>query len=57
MKCVADNADFDLTHYMVFKDGDASIYMGTYTVSEPTIGEVSLSLLYFAESGLSVSVY
>lgn len=44
MKCVANNADFDLTHYMVFKDGDASIYMGTYTVSEPSIGEVSVSL-------------
>ncbi|KAJ4412041.1 hypothetical protein N0V82_008885 [Gnomoniopsis sp. IMI 355080] len=40
VKCVADNADFDLTHYMVFKDGDASIYMGTYTVSEPSIGEL-----------------
>lgn len=41
VKCVADTSDFDLTHYMVFKDGDASIYMGTYTVSEPSVGEVS----------------
>lgn len=40
VKCVADNDDFDLTHYMVFADKSSSIYMGTYTVSEPAIGEL-----------------
>lgn len=58
VKCVANNADFDLTHYMVFKDGDASIYMGTYTISEPSIGEVSeLTLFLFSlDSGISASL-
>ncbi|KAH6995305.1 Rhamnogalacturonase B, N-terminal-domain-containing protein [Ilyonectria destructans] len=40
VKCVADNDSFDLTHYMVFEDASNSIYMGTYTVSEPTVGEL-----------------
>ena len=40
VKCVADNADFDLTHYYIFEDGTSLIYMGTYTVSEPSIGEL-----------------
>lgn len=40
VKCVADNDNFDLTHYMVFADGENNIYMGTYTVSEPTVGEL-----------------
>lgn len=40
VKCVADNSDFDLTHYMVFADGQNTIYMGTYTVAEPTVGEL-----------------
>lgn len=40
VKCVADSSDFDLTHYMVFADGENTIYMGTYTVSEPSIGEL-----------------
>ncbi|XDG05076.1 hypothetical protein ABKA04_004691 [Annulohypoxylon sp. FPYF3050] len=40
VKCVADNDNFDLTHYMVFADKSSSIYMGTYTVSEPAIGEL-----------------
>ncbi|KAM0808410.1 putative Rhamnogalacturonate lyase [Seiridium cardinale] len=40
VKCVADNDDFDLTHYMVFADGENNIYMGTYTNSEPSIGEL-----------------
>lgn len=39
-QCVADSDDFDLTHYMVFADASSSIYMGTYTVSEPAIGEL-----------------
>ncbi|KAI1371237.1 polysaccharide lyase family 4 protein [Hypoxylon crocopeplum] len=39
-QCIADNDDFDLTHYMVFADASSSIYMGTYTVSEPAIGEL-----------------
>jgi rhamnogalacturonan endolyase len=37
---VADNDDFDLTHYMVFADGENNIYMGTNTNSEPSIGEL-----------------
>lgn len=40
VKCVADNSDFDLTHYMVFANGQNTIYMGTYTVSEPAVGEL-----------------
>ncbi|KAH8648460.1 family 4 polysaccharide lyase [Xylariales sp. PMI_506] len=40
VKCVADNDDFDLTHYMVFADGENNIYMGTYTVAEPEVGEL-----------------
>ncbi|KAI1779152.1 polysaccharide lyase family 4 protein [Hypoxylon cercidicola] len=39
-QCVADNGDFDLTHYMVFADASSSIYMGTFTNSEPAIGEL-----------------
>ncbi|KAI1085480.1 polysaccharide lyase family 4 protein [Whalleya microplaca] len=39
-QCVADNDSFDLTHYMVFADASDSIYMGTYTISEPSIGEL-----------------
>lgn len=40
VKCVADNDSFDLTHYLVFADGANNIYMGTYTVAEPAIGEL-----------------
>ncbi|KUI63463.1 Rhamnogalacturonate lyase A [Cytospora mali] len=40
LKCVADNDGFDLTHYMVFADGENNIYMGTHTVSEPSVGEL-----------------
>lgn len=29
-----------LTHYIVVKTGDSSLYMGTYTTAEPTIGEL-----------------
>ncbi|OJJ77895.1 hypothetical protein ASPBRDRAFT_191161 [Aspergillus brasiliensis CBS 101740] len=36
---VADDDDFDLTNYFI-KDGDSIIYQGTYTVSEPSIGEL-----------------
>ncbi|KAI2616750.1 polysaccharide lyase family 4 protein [Hypoxylon sp. NC1633] len=39
-QCVADNDDFDLTESFVFADASSSIYMGTYTVSEPSIGEL-----------------
>ncbi|KAI1766316.1 polysaccharide lyase family 4 protein [Hypoxylon sp. FL1150] len=38
--CVADSDDFDLTHYMVFADASSAIYMGTYTASEPAVGEL-----------------
>ncbi|KAH7163192.1 Rhamnogalacturonase B, N-terminal-domain-containing protein [Dactylonectria estremocensis] len=40
VKCVADNSDFDLTHYYVFKSGESIIYMATDTTSEPAIGEL-----------------
>ncbi|KAH9212763.1 Rhamnogalacturonase B, N-terminal-domain-containing protein [Leptodontidium sp. 2 PMI_412] len=40
VKCVANNDSFDLTHYYIFEDGTSLIYMGTYTVSEPTVGEL-----------------
>jgi rhamnogalacturonan endolyase len=29
-----------LTHYMVVKSGDSTIYLATYTSAEPTIGEL-----------------
>lgn len=41
VKCVVDDGEFDLTHYYIFKDGEANIYMATDTVSEPRVGEVS----------------
>ncbi|KAH9884356.1 Rhamnogalacturonase B, N-terminal-domain-containing protein [Xylariomycetidae sp. FL2044] len=40
VQCVASSSDFDLTHYMVFVDGANDIWMGTYTNSEPAIGEL-----------------
>lgn len=40
VKCVADNDDFDLTHYYVFKSGESIIYMATDTTSEPSVGEL-----------------
>ncbi|KAL7619630.1 hypothetical protein AAE478_010171 [Parahypoxylon ruwenzoriense] len=39
-QCVADNDNFDLTHYMVFADASSSIYMGTHTNAEPAVGEL-----------------
>jgi rhamnogalacturonan endolyase len=40
VKCVQSSSEFDLTHYMVFADAANTIYMGTYTASEPTVGEL-----------------
>lgn len=40
VKCVASSSSFDLTHYMVFVNGENNIYMGTNTVSEPSVGEL-----------------
>lgn len=37
---VADSDDFDLTHYYIFKADESNIYMGTYTVSTPSVGEL-----------------
>ncbi|KAH8428609.1 uncharacterized protein LDX57_006305 [Aspergillus melleus] len=36
----ADSDDFNLTHYYVFEDGKSVIYMGTYTVDQPSVGEL-----------------
>ncbi|GAW11332.1 hypothetical protein ANO14919_006760 [Xylariales sp. No.14919] len=38
--CTQSSSSFDLTHYMVFRDGQANIYMGTSTNSEPSVGEL-----------------
>ncbi|KAJ2903795.1 hypothetical protein MKZ38_009361 [Zalerion maritima] len=38
--CVADNSDFDLTHYYVIPSGQSSIYMATKINSEPSVGEL-----------------
>ncbi|KAI1260620.1 polysaccharide lyase family 4 protein [Xylariaceae sp. FL1019] len=38
--CTQSNSDFDLTQYMVFRNGEANIYMGTNINSEPSIGEL-----------------
>ena len=40
VKCVQNSDSFDLTHYLIFEDGSSLIYMGTYTVSEPSVGEL-----------------
>ncbi|GKZ46227.1 hypothetical protein AbraIFM66951_009138 [Aspergillus brasiliensis] len=37
---VADDDDFELANYFIFRHGDSIIYQGTYTVSEPSIGEL-----------------
>ncbi|KAF3938925.1 hypothetical protein ABW19_dt0200960 [Dactylella cylindrospora] len=39
-KCVQSNSNFDLTHYMVFRNGENNIYMGTNINSEPSVGEL-----------------
>ncbi|KAI1751912.1 polysaccharide lyase family 4 protein [Xylaria castorea] len=38
--CTQSSSSFDLTHYMVFRDGAANIWMGTSTNSEPSVGEL-----------------
>lgn len=35
-----ESDDFNLTHYYVFEDGKSAIYMGTYTVDQPSVGEL-----------------
>lgn len=40
ISCVADDDEYNLTHYMVFTDGQDSIFMGTYTVTQPSLGEL-----------------
>ncbi|KAI0600314.1 family 4 polysaccharide lyase [Biscogniauxia sp. FL1348] len=52
VQCVASSSDFDLTHYMVFVDASTAIYMGTYTNSEPAIGELRF---IFRLTGLEVA--
>ncbi|KAK9770882.1 putative Rhamnogalacturonate lyase [Seiridium cardinale] len=37
---VADNDDFDLTHYYVFQDGVSAIALATDANSEPSVGEL-----------------
>ncbi|KAK6540148.1 hypothetical protein TWF694_008969 [Orbilia ellipsospora] len=39
-KCTQNNSDFNLDHYMVFRTGENTIYMGTNVNSEPSIGEL-----------------
>ncbi|KAI8626714.1 polysaccharide lyase family 4 protein [Xylariaceae sp. FL1651] len=38
--CTQKSSSFDLTHYMVFRNGAANIWMGTNINSEPSIGEL-----------------
>lgn len=38
--CTQSSSSFDLTHYMVFRDGSANIWMGTNINSEPSVGEL-----------------
>ncbi|KAL4945690.1 hypothetical protein BDV06DRAFT_230156 [Aspergillus oleicola] len=35
-----DDDSFDLTHYYVFQDGVSAIYMGTNSLSQPSVGEL-----------------
>ncbi|KAF3919632.1 hypothetical protein ABW20_dc0104638 [Dactylellina cionopaga] len=39
-KCTQSNSDFNLSHYLVFRNGENNIYMGTNVNSEPSIGEL-----------------
>ncbi|KAI1171790.1 polysaccharide lyase family 4 protein [Nemania sp. FL0916] len=38
--CTQSSSSFDLTHYMVFRNGAANIWMGTSTNAEPSVGEL-----------------
>ncbi|KAL0942869.1 rhamnogalacturonase [Colletotrichum truncatum] len=51
-QCTQNNAQFNLQHYMVFRNGQANIYMGTNTVTNPTVGELRY---IFRLNGLDVS--
>jgi rhamnogalacturonan endolyase len=35
-----DDDEFNLTHYYVFQDGLSAIYMGTNSLSQPSVGEL-----------------
>lgn len=39
-RCGQSGNGFNLAHYMVFRNGEATIYMGTQTNSQPDIGEL-----------------
>ncbi|KXJ86359.1 rhamnogalacturonase [Microdochium bolleyi] len=51
-KCAQNGNGFNLAHYMVFRNGEATIYMGTQTNAEPSIGELRY---IFRLTGLSSS--
>ncbi|KAI1432200.1 polysaccharide lyase family 4 protein [Xylaria sp. CBS 124048] len=38
--CTQSSSSFDLTHYIVFRDGSTNIWMGTAINSEPSVGEL-----------------
>jgi rhamnogalacturonan endolyase len=38
--CTISNDDFDLTQYHAFQNGASTIYLGTYTLSNPSVGEL-----------------
>ncbi|KAI1819172.1 polysaccharide lyase family 4 protein [Xylaria intraflava] len=40
VSCTQSSSSFDLTHYLVFRDGSANIWMGTAINSEPSVGEL-----------------
>ncbi|KAI0389551.1 polysaccharide lyase family 4 protein [Xylariaceae sp. FL0594] len=48
--CSQSSSSFDLTHYMVFRNGAANIWMGTSINKEPSIGELRF---IFRLTGLS----
>ncbi|KAI0506931.1 polysaccharide lyase family 4 protein [Xylaria bambusicola] len=50
--CTQRSSSFDLTHYMVFRNGAANIWMGTSINQEPSIGELRY---IFRLTGLSAA--
>lgn len=40
VSCLVSNDELDLTQYHVFQNGSSTIYLGTYTVANPAVGEL-----------------
>jgi rhamnogalacturonan endolyase len=40
VSCSISNGELDLIQYHIFVDGSSTIYLGTYTLSNPVVGEL-----------------